>query len=514
VRRHIDDARSRDLVFAVVGQIGAGASWVAKKLTEELQGVHYHASIIKVSKHIKDTAHYLTDSEFPDKVKLDDKGYERTLALQDAGDALRKRYGNSFIAGLAIRAMHGMREARAEVAHQVFILDSLKHPDEVDALRDVYGRSFYLVSVVCHPEQRKQRLELKYKEAVDPATAVARLMERDYAGTEKHGQKVGKTLHLGDFFVRNDYPDDSRRGNERLIDDLRRLRDIVTRNGVLRPTRDERGMYAAWGASLRSSCLSRQVGAAILDSLGEILATGTNDVPRFRGGLYQDGDEQDYRCFRWERPYVHRGERKTKMPQCHNDKEKQEIYRDIYERLRDAKVLIDSADESIVRSCVEETRVRGLIEFSRAVHAEMDAIISLTRKGGSSSVDTQLYCTTYPCHSCARHIVAAGIKEVIYIEPYDKSMARDLHEDSIYESTSTQPEIQGKVCFRLFSGVAPRRFSALFEKREDLKNKQGEFIQPKTKGHHDQVFTETFLDFERKIAERIERKLNDGEVSS
>lgn len=34
---------------------------------------------------------------------------------------------------------------------------------------------------------------------------------------------------------------------------------------------------------------------------------------------------------------------------------------------------------------------------------------------------TTLYATMYPCHNCARHIVAAGIRKVIYIERYGES---------------------------------------------------------------------------------------------
>ncbi|MDN3612645.1 hypothetical protein QWZ16_23945 [Vibrio ostreicida] len=26
----------------------------------------------------------------------------------------------------------------------------------------------------------------------------------------------------------------------------------------------------------------------------------------------------------------------------------------------------------------------------------------------------------FPCHNCAKHIVASGIKRVVYVEPYPK----------------------------------------------------------------------------------------------
>lgn len=55
-------------------------------------------------------------------------------------------------------------------------------------------------------------------------------------------------------------------------------------NGIS-PTIDEIGMHAAYSAALRSACLSRQVGAAILDNQGNIISTGCNDVPSF-GAVY------------------------------------------------------------------------------------------------------------------------------------------------------------------------------------------------------------------------------------
>jgi deoxycytidylate deaminase len=31
---------------------------------------------------------------------------------------------------------------------------------------------------------------------------------------------------------------------------------------------------------------------------------------------------------------------------------------------------------------------------------------------------------SFPCHMCARHIIATGLREVVYIEPYPKSVAK------------------------------------------------------------------------------------------
>ena len=51
---------------------------------------------------------------------------------------------------------------------------------------------------------------------------------------------------------------------------------------------------------MQSACLSRQVGAALVDSNGNVVATGTNEVPQAGGGLYGERfdatEADDHRC--------------------------------------------------------------------------------------------------------------------------------------------------------------------------------------------------------------------------
>jgi deoxycytidylate deaminase len=87
----------------------------------------------------------------------------------------------------------------------------------------------------------------------------------------------------------------------------------------------------------------------------------------------------------------------------------------------------------------------------------MEALLACARSGRSARGAT-LYTTTFPCHNCTRHIIAAGISKVIYIEPYAKSRASALHPDEI----SVDREEPGKVPFLPFVGVGPRRYFDLF----------------------------------------------------
>jgi hypothetical protein len=89
-----------------------------------------------------------------------------------------------------------------------------------------------------------------------------------------------------------------------------------------------------------------------------------------------------------------------------------------------------------------------------------------------------MYVTTFPCHNCTRHIIAAGIKRVYYIEPYPKSKARDLHSDAICFDEKQAIE-DGKIPFLPFVGIGPRRYLDFFS----LDLSSGGPIQRKDEDH-------------------------------
>jgi dCMP deaminase len=54
------------------------------------------------------------------------------------------------------------------------------------------------------------------------------------------------------------------------------------------------------------------------------------------------------------------------------------------------------------------------------IHSEINAIL-FAAKNGVKINDTILYITISPCMNCAKAILAAGIKEVYFIEKYDRN---------------------------------------------------------------------------------------------
>jgi deoxycytidylate deaminase len=138
----------------------------------------------------------------------------------------------------------------------------------------------------------------------------------------------------------------------------------------------------------------------------------------------------------------------------------------------------------------------------------MDAIISLARSTNNTLGKT-LYCTTYPCHICARHIVASGIKRVVYIEPYEKSLAVQLHGDSICHPENRTEE--QKVLFENFEGVSPKRYAKFFGYNQKRKSDDGRVISHTVvnSGHVDPQHLDSYGEYELKVVQLLNAQIPD-----
>ena len=268
------------------------------------------------------------------------------------------------------------------------------------------------------------------------------LAQRDEHEDDEFGQHLRSTFHLADVFVRV-----SPRGEPEGIE-LKRFYRLLFGESIITPTIDEYGMFLADAAALRSAQLARQVGASIVSIQRDVVSLGANEVPASGGGQYWENQEGD------ARDHI-RGVDPT-------DEIRREMQDEIGEALMPGWETGGEEVRAEARRKLSGTRVGSLTEFGRAVHAEMDAILSAQRMG-RSVVGSHLYTTTFPCHNCAKHIVAAGVSRVIYVEPYPKSQAFRLHGDAIIVEGVTRSRASTlPVEFVPFVGIAPRRFSELF----------------------------------------------------
>ena len=121
-----------------------------------------------------------------------------------------------------------------------------------------------------------------------------------------------------------------------------------------------------------------------------------------------------------------------------------------------------------------ETSKIGEFQCSGKLQNECCTTISEAARRGIALKNGRLFCTTFPCHICARHIVASGIGEVIFVEPYEKSRTGELYADSV---SVEPPELStGKANFRAFVGVAPRRYIDFFQMTQARKTAEGKIL--------------------------------------
>ena len=245
---------------------------------------------------------------------------------------------------------------------------------------------------------------------------------------------------------------------------LGRFVEIIFGRSFHTPSIDEQGIFLAHGAAYRSASLARQVGAAICRKDGSVISVGTNEVAKAGGGQYWFGDDSDRRDFQ--------------LGHDTSSRMRTNLLADILERLKKMGWLNEErcTKETIelVRECLdgEESPMKGAqflstIDFVRAVHAEMAAMMDAARHGVSTQ-GAALYTTTFPCHDCAKHIVASGIDRVVYTEPYPKSLVQDLHEDSV--AVDSPDGCGERVRFVPFVGIAPNRYGEFFL----MKDRKGE----------------------------------------
>lgn len=133
-----------------------------------------------------------------------------------------------------------------------------------------------------------------------------------------------------------------------------------------RPSWDEYFMEIAYLVAKRSTCLRRQIGAVLVRNK-HILSTGYNGAP-------------------------------SGVPHCLDVGCTRE------------KLGIPSGQQQ---------------ENCRGIHAEQNAIIQAALHGVSTEGAT-LYCTNQPCNLCAKMLINAGIKRIVYEGEYPDDLAREL----------------------------------------------------------------------------------------
>lgn len=419
-----------EIVIGLVGPLGTDNAKIQRMLAQRIDSYGYKSELIRISRVI------IPALAGPERIP-DEPKFAHCETLINLGNQIRIESKNAAVLAIAAAAEIGRRRPDGEVTKQAYIVSSLKLSEEVAELRKIYTRGFYLFGVHTGRQQRIKNLRGLGGTEMTEAEATE-LITRDEHEPHKFGQHTRDTFALADFFCADEGNDDKLRHS------IHRCLDLVFGNPTITPTFNEFAMFMAFTASLRSADLARQVGAVVARS-GEILSTGANDCPRAGGGLYWPefiGDRVD------DAP---RG-RDYKRGVDSNDAERNRLIKEISSRF-------EPDQRERAAEVLSASSLKDIMEYGRSVHAEMEALLACAR-GNTSCLNADLYSTTFPCHNCAKHIIAAGIRQVIYIEPYPKSKAFEFHDDALIAEKFADEE--DKVRFKPFIGVGPRQFFDLF----------------------------------------------------
>ena len=155
-----------------------------------------------------------------------------------------------------------------------------------------------------------------------------------------------------------------------------------------RPDWDHYFMEIARVVSKRSTCLRRSVGAVIVKNR-QIVATGYNGAPRGEDNCCDVGV-----CWREAHGIPH-GEQYEKCVAVH----------------------------------------------AECIHPEQNAIIQAAKLGVSIEGAT-LYCTHQPCVVCTKILINAGIKRIVYANPYPDKLAEEMLKASKMEITILDGETE------------------------------------------------------------------------
>lgn len=456
-----------DLVFGVVRTMGTAWDALQQQLEHSLSSSGYKLHPIKLSLHLDQDKSYTNDAE-------------RYEALMDAGDVFREKHRSA--SAVVIRGIEQMRALRRENkdTKNAFLIDKLIHPDEIEVLRGAYGSRLFIIGCDSPRVVRVENMKLRFAQSGmndDEASqwAVHAVNREAGEGVSKDNHvaslparyrvAVGKALERADVFTRGD---DAK--NTRII--IERLVDCIFSEPFHAPTLDELGMALAYQAALTTATLARRVGAAIMLN-EQIVAVGSNEVPKYGGGTYHEDNATE--------GIDGREKQDGKDP---SDGFRIDILSDLLAGIQQENLNWSPPPESASKTSRElavdvanklpECKALDVIEYTRTTHAEMVAITGAAKLGISIAGAT-LYTTTFPCHECTSNIIAAGIRRVVYQEPYPKSKGPELHPDSVYVAAHNVESV-AKLAFEPFAGFVYWRFHELFSwvprKKDDLIKKR------------------------------------------
>jgi deoxycytidylate deaminase len=382
-----------EVVFAIVRPVGTAGAEFHEQLRGQLHGYGYTTRHIKLSRILSDIAEV---RENPVPTSSEDL---RIDALMTEGDRVCRDADEA--AAIALLGVNEIRDIRAgaggddtaaatALPRTAYVIDSVKRPAEVTQLRQIYGDHLLVIGLQASTDSRTKELLDRIRPQRASATqekledSVRKLIRRDLEEPgDDYGQNTLQTFPMSDVFI--DVDNDPGVQVARIVDLLFGSPDYHV------PTEVEFGMHLAYISSTRSAELGLKVGA-VLVSDGCVVGLGVNEHPKLTGTPVFDASAVDIRAL-------------------------------VLDTVRSLRGLLDSGEQAkfdadpdayardLLGAELRHSPMRHLTEFQPTVHAEMSALLGALRRGGPLA-DTTMYVTAYPCHNCAKHLVALDMNGV------------------------------------------------------------------------------------------------------
>ena len=454
----INPINTDTIILGFTGSIGSGCTYIAKGLADQYGFPYYSLSdILKEIAAAKGSAK-LTPKE-----------------LQNLGNNLRSESSkNSFLVEELFKKIDAS-PSKSDPA--IIFIDSIRNDGEARTLRQF--PFFYLFSVHANEDLRLRRtLKLgKFKNQDEFQEADL----RDQAEEVHYGQQVKKCNYLSDIIINNelDIPENAPVKKREFLEGIHHdyvMLILNNKEGKSDPENlpniDETLMTMAYAESQRSSCLKRKVGAIVatiqtiepknhLDqSVKEsvnIISGGHNEVPLGMtpcvfmefGKCYRDHLQESQAVKIKHCPSC--GEKIGLSFVCPNCKSQIEKFVKSCTKCKEEVSVKYKCPKCSTKVFNEFLSSAGkLLDMCRALHAEENALIHLTKTGSNNQPGLTLYTTTYPCNMCANKIVASGIKKIIYADPYPMKEAKDILASAKVETVKFQG-IKSSAYFRLYN---------------------------------------------------------------
>lgn len=333
------------------------------------------------------------------------------------------------------------KKARLDNKPCRIVVDAIRNPYEAFYLKRRYA-NFYLVSINTSNSERLRSLR-EYRKLTD--SEIKALDDKEYpekiSGTKKFvAQNIQACIEVSDIHIHNSK--NSEYTHNDLVSQLAWYVTLMMHPGLVMPTSIENCMQIAYTAKQSSGCISRQVGAVVTDESYSVKAIGWNSTPQ--GQL----------------PCLLRSAEDLIQGRNKSDFSEYELKDPTFRKALNAKysnlIATNKASNRNFSFCFKS--IQNEIEgeknqvHTRALHAEENAFLQISKHGGQKLSGGVLFTTASPCELCAKKAYQLGLKKIVYIDPYPGIATKH-----ILSAGKNKPELE------LFRGAVGRAFYQLYQ---------------------------------------------------